>query len=352
MKHALKFLVLMVGCIGVSRAQIATTQTTFSAAVTVTGPGTQGVTAVQLASCTATVLEGVTTVGTFIFADQEAMQITGQSTLSGTIGGSGACTVQVKRGQLGTIQSGHTTAAIVWVGYPAASTGDPSRPFSQGAFVSFAPGGSCTAALQYQLPLIVTGTVQAGNAGDLVTCQDGTWVTYTPLAYPPTTGFNGTFGPLIPAYANLAAGTMATDTTDISGQEWFTSVNVPYGAVLTGACWLNGTATTDKILVVLWDATGAVLANSAVAGAVPGTASVYNCQAFTATIRVAPGKYYVGIQGNGTTAASFWTIDTGLVPKGLETGLVAAGTFGTVIPIPAANLGAFTSATGPFVYLY
>src|SRR5260221_7059970 len=82
--------------------QLTTTQTTFSAAVAATGPATGGGTTIALSSCTGTVLPSTTTVGSYLWSDFEAMQVA--TLISGTIGGSGACTLNVKRAQIGTFQ--------------------------------------------------------------------------------------------------------------------------------------------------------------------------------------------------------------------------------------------------------
>ncbi len=72
---------------------------------------------------------------------------------------------------------------------------------------------------------------------------------------------------------------------------------------LTGACVLNGaTVGTDKWIFALYDSSGALLANTAIAGVTTATASKYQCIAFTATVQVAgPMSYYIAVQGNGTT---------------------------------------------------
>lgn len=223
----LKFsLFALLACVS-AFAQLTTTQTTFSAAVPLTGPATGGATTVSLASCTGTVLPSVAQVGSYIWVDWESMQLA--TLVSGTIGGSGACTITVKRAQLGTKQGSHATTAVVYIGNQATGSGDTSRPFSGGAFALTDPQGSCTASLQFSLPIIATVT------GRIWTCPttgplNGLWA----VVYDPSAPFSITDGALfVPAAGNcsiqiasgvLAAGGFGGSTADTS-----------FGPVITGA---------------------------------------------------------------------------------------------------------------------
>jgi hypothetical protein len=345
MKKLIRQSLLIFLGVGAAFGQLVTTQTTLSVAIPTTTV-LAAPTTVSLNSCTGTVLPSLAgnTVGSYLGVDQEFMQV--ESLLTGTIGGSGACTLGVKRGLLGSVAAGHSTVSYVFVGNAATGSGDNSRPFTGGPFVTRAPSGACTASLQYSLPVVVTGLSDATNAGYVYGCVGGVW-TGGPVSYPSGQPINVQ----TPITGHGFVTSPQTDVADISGQEWFSEIYVSAPFLSTGAGFLAGTGATDHVLSILWDSTGAVVANSALAGAVP-TASIFNYEAWTSTTWVYPGLYYVGIQGNGTTAALFWTYGTGDVPKNFQTGIVAAGTFGTVIKIPTANLGSFTTAEGPIMQLY
>ncbi len=322
----------------VNGGQNDTTSTTLSAAIPLGYTGQW-----CIASATGVVLPSLSgnTVGSYLMADKEAVQVQGQGTSS-------TC-FRVRRGTLGTSASySHANAAVVWVGNPAPSSGDTSRPYS-GVFIPEPPVGTCTASAQYSLPLVVTGsaTATALYAGETYYCTAGVWTRGISQNYTaqPYTMFSTLQAPGIP----LA--TLAANVTDIAGQEWFSQLDVPFNATSTGACLLNGTTvTTDNWIFLLWDGSGKLIANTAVAGVVASGASTYTCQAWLAPINLqGPGTYYVGIQGNGTHA-TFYGYITGGPPTKYGTGIVAAGTFATLLNITPTT--AFTTAVGPLMQLY
>lgn len=128
-----------------------------------------------------------------------------------------------------------------------------------------------------------------------------------------------------------------------------TEIFVPYFQTWTGAGILNGTTVgTHNVLTALYSTSGALLANSAVAGVVSAGASVMQNIAYTAPILLAPGRYFLGFQYSGTTptprhllAANGSNVCTGTV----------AGTFGTV-PATITPPATFTTAVGPICQLY
>ena len=81
---------------------------------------------------------------------------------------------------------------------------------------------------------------------------------------------------------------------------------VPYWGAWTGIGTLNGaTVGTDHLMVALYDTTGALIANSAVAGVLSAGANAFQEIAFTsATAPLAPGRYFLAVQCNGTTATT------------------------------------------------
>src|SRR5580658_1270420 len=140
-----------------------------------------------------------------------------------------------------------------------------------------------------------------------------------------------------------------TDVTDISGQIWFSQIFIPNSVTLTGICVLTGTATTDSFTMGLYNTAGTLVAHSALAGATLSNGSVPSCQTFTSTVNVfGPQSFYVAIQGNGTTAASFYVYGAHN-NTGFQTG-EQSGTFGTLAAITPTT--SFTASVGPVMSVY
>ena len=108
------------------------------------------------------------------------------------------------------------------------------------------------------------------------------------------------------------------------------------------------------MLVALYGSNGTLIANSAVAGTLSANASTFQNRAFvntagTATpVTLPPGRYFIGVQCNGTTATSHKLVTANGVNV-LTTS--STGTFGTVpssITVPTT----FTTAVGCVVQLY
>lgn len=158
-----------------------------------------------------------------------------------------------------------------------------------------------------------------------------------------------------PFWPNIALGSAALTSYEtagvaqVAGTINLSEIYVPYANTWTGGGILNGTTVgTHNVLVTLYGSNGVLLANSAVAGVVSASASVFQNIAFTAPIPLPPGRYFLGFQYSGTTptprhllAANGSNVITGTV----------AGTFGTVpatITVPTT----FTTAVGPICQLY
>lgn len=146
--------------------QLTTPSTTLSSAVTSSSTAQW-----CLSSATGVVVPSLASGqnGSYLLADREVAQVTSTGTSS-------TC-FKVKRGQLGTAASvGHSAAARVWIGQPATSSGDPSRPFT-GAFVNTVPTGSCVASDQYTLPVLYVGSAaQGATPGSQWQCTQNQWV--------------------------------------------------------------------------------------------------------------------------------------------------------------------------------
>lgn len=149
---------------------------------------------------------------------------------------------------------------------------------------------------------------------------------------------------------SVAYSSCGTDTADIAGQLWVTSIIVPFNYVVSTIGFLQGgTATTDNVLVAIFDGGGNRLATSNLAGVTLSGANTFQEQALLTSVQLyAPNRYFVAVQGNGTAAGAIRTVATstfvGLIAGGV------AGAFGTV-PSRIALPTTFTAGTGPFVYL-
>jgi hypothetical protein len=148
-----------------------------------------------------------------------------------------------------------------------------------------------------------------------------------------------------------AAATSGTDTAFADGTHFVTSIFVPVNKTLTGVGYLIGSVGgTDKVYAALYDADGALLANSSVSGggATVGTAANVQTLAFTSTYAAkGPRIYYVGVSANGATAK------LRTVPAHTQSGLYAgsvAQTHGTVAAITEPVT--FTADKAPVVFVY
>lgn len=311
-------------------AQLATTNTTLSAAI-----AANTTTQWCVASATNISVPSAAATGTYLFVDKEAVQVTSA--------GSSATCFNVKRGQLGTSASfSHSSGAVVWVGNVATGTGDNSHPFSGGVLTTNVPSGSCVATAQYSLPVIVVAPNYSDFAGGLARCVAGQWSVST-LGEAQT---QVTTVQPYTAFTTLSNSIAGVSVTDVNGTIWFSQLQIPNSATLTGGCVLNGiTVGTDKWIIALYDATGALVANTATAGTTTAGASLYQCINFTATVSVVgPATYYLALQGNGTTD-NFQAYKTGGAPTNYGT-QSQTGTFGTLAAMTTPTT-TFTTAKGP-----
>ena len=150
---------------------------------------------------------------------------------------------------------------------------------------------------------------------------------------------------------DVVSATGGTDTAFADGTQFVTSIFIPVNKTITGIAYLVGSVGgTDKVYAVLYDADGAVLANSSLTdgGATAGTAAQIQTLALTATYAAkGPALFYVGISANGGTAK----IRT--VPAHMQSGIYAgsvAQTHGTVAAITEPVT--FTADKAPYVFVY
>lgn len=170
-------------------------------------------------------------------------------------------------------------------------------------------------------------------------------------AYTPTGGIVGTTPTRI---ANIPIGPVArasigTDAVGVAGTVYFADIWLPSNKTITGIAPLNGTSVgTDKVIVGLYSAAGALLANSALAGVLGAGADDFQEIALTATYAaVGPGRYWIATQFEGTAHATQRMAAAGYLNS---TGSVA-GTFGTLPPTITVTT-TFTAGVGPVAYVY
>lgn len=316
----LMFLIVLLAA--VCGAQTILPMTTLSAAV-----ANQSVTTISLTSVT-----GVVATSTVLFVadgNGEAMFVNSVNTTAKTVG--------VTRGYqtLGSAHP-HLSGALVFI-----AQGN-NMPY---AIKAIPPSGQCTRTQQVVLPVISVGApgVYQSQISD---CVGGVWVNGIPISQ------NGTqFRLLAPnsggtAYTSLGG----TGTAPVSGTLFCDEIDVPYSKLVTGIGVMNGTVVgTDNHLVVLYDATGNRLANSATAGVLAANASTYQNISFTSQYYlVGPAQYFGCVQSNGTTA-TIRMLATGTQDTYLTTSV--AGTFGT-IPATITAPTTFTTAVGPYLLLF
>jgi hypothetical protein len=297
------------------RAQTILTPTTLSAAVTTLPTRT-----IVVASAT-----GFTAGQTDVYIDRSLYPVV---SVSGTTIGLGPAVS-------GTADGTHVSGALVWVGTPIA--------FNQNPRINFPNNGSCKRSDELYLPLInvATGTIADCLGGQWIKGDAGTgsvtasrWRVYAPepggTIY---TSLNGT-------------GTAVGATTLYCTEVW-----LPANKLLTGIGVLNGTTVTGNArYVVLYDSTGNPIANSALAGQASVSASVYEQYAFTAKyFAVGPAQFFACIQDNAvgstTVRMAVTQVNDNILTKG-QTG----ATFGTIPTLTVPTT--FTTAVGPYVYLY
>jgi hypothetical protein len=239
-----------------------------------------------------------------------------------------ATTVTVVRGVPTSRVASHPSGAVVWYG--------PPSYFQFQVPVGY-PAGSCTRSAALIAPYIDVGNNIFSD------CIGGIWVrgisgqSVTDVLAPDSGGT---------AYTSLNTNGTAT----VAGTLNCTELHVVSNKLATGLAIMFGTTAggSDKHLVALLDSAGNVVATSALAGAVNSTASTYVRFAFTSQyLTVGPGQYFACTQSNGTSDTIRMLV-TGTQDTYLTTS--KTGTFGTIPAITVPTT--FTSAVGPYAYLY
>lgn len=144
-----------------------------------------------------------------------------------------------------------------------------------------------------------------------------------------------------------ALGSTGTSAVHVGGSIYVAEIYVPEARRVTGIGVLNGgTVGTDNILVGLYNAAGVRLANSDLAGVLSAGANAFQEVALTAALDIAPGRYFIAVQCNGTTA----TTRRIAASTYRNRASITAGTFGTLAAITPPTT--ITADAGPIGYLY
>jgi hypothetical protein len=237
-------------------------------------------------------------------------------------------TITVVRGVPTSRVSAHPSGAVVWYG--------PPSYFQFQVPVGY-PAGACTRTAALVVPYIDVGNNVYSD------CIGGVWVR----------GVSGL--PIFEVLSANSGGTAYTSlntngTTVVAGTLYCAELDVPANKLATGLGIMFGTTAggSDKHLAALLDSSGNVVATSALAGATNSTASTYVNFAFTSKyLVVGPAQYFACTQSNGTSDTIRMLV-TGTQDTYLTTS--KTGTFGTIPTITVPTT--FTSAVGPYAYLY
>ncbi|MGA3015928.1 MAG: hypothetical protein ABSF62_02330 [Bryobacteraceae bacterium] len=302
-------------------AQTILTQTTLSAKIADTS--TKVITLTSATGVSAPTMPSIqaNNLGSVLYIDRELMDV---QAVNGTY-------ITVRRAAGSTKAKAHASGALVFIGTPNQFFVAP--PSAGGGD----PGGACTRTSETVLPYI---NVTTGNISD---CLGGQWVVGVRTANTP-------YRLNFPATGAVANTSLGTSTSVGATTVYCTEVNLPFNKLLTGIAVLNGTTNTnDHRYVILYDSTGNVIANSATTGTVTATNSVYQARAFTTKYyAVGPAQYFACFQDSVGSDAVMMAV-TGTNDNLLTAGQTGA-TFGT---IPALTVPtSFTTAVGPYVYLY
>ncbi len=222
--------------------------------------------------------------------------------------------------------------------------------FAAGAIVTFPDvteqsliaQGLAAASLVTSVPSLVGGPDQFINQNGNIA-----WIAQTGQGTPVALQ-----GPSI--LPNMSLGTAAltaagASSVHVAGTMNLSEIFVPHWNTWKGLAVLNGTVVgTDNMLVALYGSDGKLLANSAVAGTLSASASTFQGRDFLVPVTLVPGRYFCGVQCNGTTATSNKFVSANGV--NVLTGAVA-GTFGTV-PATVTVPTTFTTAQGCVCQLY
>lgn len=141
----------------------------------------------------------------------------------------------------------------------------------------------------------------------------------------------------------VKASTDGTDSTPVITETYIAEVEVAVGARVTGFANFNGSVASGNLKAILYNSAGAVIASSA-STAMSGT-DAFQRIPFAAPINLRPGRYFVGLQINNTTAR------VNMHPIGNFAAFKKTGeVYGTATAITPVST--FTANVGPMGGLY
>lgn len=147
----------------------------------------------------------------------------------------------------------------------------------------------------------------------------------------------------------VVTATSGTDTTPVAGTVYYTSIYVPGDMFITNINVLLGSASTNgNVLVALYNEGGSLLANSALAGVVTGTAATVQAVPLTVPYLATGPRYLIVGVSFANTSDRFRSVPaqcSGGILGGSVTGVF--GTLANPITISATN---FTADKAPVVF--
>lgn len=147
----------------------------------------------------------------------------------------------------------------------------------------------------------------------------------------------------------VAYGSLGTNTTPTSGTMYVSEIYLPLSKTITGIAVLNGgTVGTDETIYFLADATGVILATTALAGVTTaGQDTFQEIELIDPYFAAGPATYLFGVQYNGNTTR----VRTIAANTYLNLTISQVGVFATIAaidPVPTATV----ADVGPIGYLY
>lgn len=145
---------------------------------------------------------------------------------------------------------------------------------------------------------------------------------------------------------NLLNSTSGTSTAPVAGSIYWAQVYIGANCTITGITYSIGTASGGNVIAALYNSSGTLLGNTALAGTLVGTLSTKQSIPLTSTVAVTgPGSYFIALQFSSTTPRflTFATAEKFVVGS-------TTGTFGTLPSITPGTT--FTAGVGPFAATY
>lgn len=104
----------------------------------------------------------------------------------------------------------------------------------------------------------------------------------------------------------VALASIGTDAASVAGTVYYSEIFLPANKTITSIGLLNGTSVgTDKVIYGLYSSTGALLANTALAGTLGAGADSFQSIDLTAPYAaVGPARYFLALQVEGTSHAN------------------------------------------------